>query len=213
MQANPVSGVRSLSHLEQSAPSREADNGFSHSQVCGHIHTQSTDTLACRQILFQVCGVFHTWNRARPAERPTMAFLTLRCADIFTPRVPTHWLAGKSCFRCAESFTPGTERIQPSGRQWLFSLSGVRTYSHPEYQHIGLQANPVSGVRSLSHLEQSASGREADNGFSHSQVCGHIHTQSTNTLACDLFLNYIARVSIRRLRRYILMFRNGSTGV
>ena len=70
LQANPVSGVRSLSHLEQSASSREAYNGFSHSQVCGHIHTQSTNTLACRQILFQVCGVFHTWNRAHPAERP-----------------------------------------------------------------------------------------------------------------------------------------------
>ena len=146
---------------EQSAPSREADNGFSHSQVCGHIHTQSTNTLAYRQILFQVCGVFHTWNRAHPAERPTMVFLTLRCADIFTPRVPTHWLAGKSCFRCAESFTPGTERTQPRGLQWLFSLSGVRTYSHLEYQPIGLQANPVSGVRNLSHLEQSASSREA----------------------------------------------------
>ena len=162
LQANPVSGVRSLSHLEQSASSREADNGFSHSQVCGHIHTQSTNTLAYRQILFQVCGVFHTWNRAHPAERPTMAFLTLRCADIFTPRVPTHWLAGKSCFRCAESFTPGTERIQPSDPQWLFSILGVRTYSHPEYQHIGLQANPVSGVRTYSHLEYQHIGLQAN---------------------------------------------------
>ena len=55
-------------------------------------------------MVFQVCRVYHTWDRMMPAGRAAMGSRTPKCANIFTPRTLNHYPSARwfsKCGRCS----------------------------------------------------------------------------------------------------------------
>ena len=95
--------VQSLSHLGQDDASRTSCDGVADSQVCKNIHTWNVKSLSVSKMVFQVCRVYHTWDRMMPAGRAAMGSRTPKCAKTFTPGTLNHCPSARMFSKCAEN--------------------------------------------------------------------------------------------------------------
>ena len=95
--------VQSLSHLGQDDASRTSCDGVADSQVCKNIHTWNVKSLSVSKMVFQVCRVYHTWDRMMPVGRAAMGSRTPKCANIFTPGTLNHCPSARMFSKCAEN--------------------------------------------------------------------------------------------------------------
>lgn len=63
---------------------------YAHStQVCEHIHTWKSNSLAIKPMVFQVRLVSRTWKSGTPIEHSVRGEPTLRCANMLAPKTLT----------------------------------------------------------------------------------------------------------------------------
>ena len=150
--------------------------------------------------------VSRTWKPGTPIEHSVLGAPTLKCANTFTPGMPTHQLSSGCCFRCVLFLAPGSPEHQQNVLYRGHRLLGVRIYSHLEHQLISYQVNAVLGEYGFSHLEVRNTNRIFCTGGTDSQVCEYIHTWNVNSLVIKRMM-FQVRITFHTWKNGLRLFR------
>ena len=68
--------------------------------MCKNINTWNVKSLSVSNMAFQVCRVYHTWDRVTPVGRAAMGSRTLKCAKTLTPGTSNHCPSARMLSKC-----------------------------------------------------------------------------------------------------------------